>query len=161
MGDISVKVKFTPSYCEEAHNLLARQGLAPVLRYCGTVDCGWKVVVMDVVAGPNMRDVEKENGPIPPRAIRDVENAIFKLHEAEWVFGDLRPPNIMLCDRDDEPQSGAVLIDFDWTGKHGQARYPATLNTTLKWAQGVEPAGIMMKEHDLGMLELLPRPERT
>jgi tRNA A-37 threonylcarbamoyl transferase component Bud32 len=44
------------------------------------------------------------------------------------VHGDLRDPNIIVCD-----DNGRVyLIDFDWSGKEGEVFYPtAKLNEEL------------------------------
>ncbi|KAG8947775.1 hypothetical protein FRC04_010261 [Tulasnella sp. 424] len=88
-----VKVKFTPRYCREAHTLLAEKNLAPQIRHFK----------------------ELENATIPPRALKDVKEAVSMLHKDDWVFGDLRRPN-MLCERDAPgggTEQGAMLVDFD------------------------------------------------
>ena len=50
-----------------------------------------------------------------------------------------------------------MIVDFDWCGNAGEARYPATLNTDVElgWPMGVGPDSVMLKEHDLSMLEKL------
>ena len=78
------------------------------------------------------------------------------MHEADMVFGDLRPPNIM-CIPTESGGMRAKLVDFDWVGVHGRDRYPATMNDQLEdWAPGMVRYGVMLKEHDLAMLERLP-----
>ncbi|KAG8946281.1 hypothetical protein FRC04_011911 [Tulasnella sp. 424] len=153
-----VKVKFTPRYCEDAHTLLAKERLAPQLLHCGKLENGWNVVVMEYIAG---LDLESSNTTtIPPRAIEDVKKAVDMLHDKNWVFGDLRRPNVMLCDRDRDPpgvgtEQGAMLVDFDWAGEDGKGMYPPALNGRIQWPEGVVNCGIMRKEHDVAMLGLL------
>lgn len=153
---IPVKVKFTLQYGYEAHALLAKKGLAPQIRHYENLENGWIVVVMDSVAGPDMESGGRVDAS--PRAIKDIEDAVRTLHEENWVFGDLRRPNIMLCEREapgGKTEQGAMLVDFDWVGKDGVQRYPWSLNPDFKWAKGMKARGIMKKEHDLGMFELL------
>ena len=82
----------------------------------------------------------------------EVKTAVMLLHSMNLVFGDLRLPNILLKD------GKVMIIDFDWCGKAGDARYPAELNLDreLGWPPGVQPGSIMQKELDLFMLENLP-----
>ena len=85
----------------------------------------------------------------------DVKKAVKILHEANMVFGDLRTPNIM-CVSTGTGRMRAMLVDFDWAGVHGRDRYPATMNSQLnEWAPGMVRDGVMLKDHDLGMLEKL------
>ncbi|KAJ7939208.1 hypothetical protein B0H13DRAFT_1587224, partial [Mycena leptocephala] len=79
----------------------------------------------------------------------DVRRAIGALHDRNIVFGDLRLPNIMICD------NRAVLVDFDWAALVGQGRYPATLSDLDVWAPTVAPYGVMEKEHDDHMLKAI------
>ncbi|KIO24082.1 hypothetical protein M407DRAFT_26518 [Tulasnella calospora MUT 4182] len=153
---ISVKVKFTTQYCQAAHALLAESNLAPKLRHCEKLDDDWIVVVMDSVAGIDMESAEPKS--LSPSAFEDIERAMGALHGAGWVFGDLRPPNIMLCERDipgSGTRKGAMLVDFDWAGKENEQRYPPALNPEIKWPEGVVGGGIIKMEHDDSMLELL------
>ena len=80
---------------------------------------------------------------------RDVRKAVDLLHAANFVFRDLCLQNIMVC------HNGKIkLVDFDWAGIHGQAKYPAQLNMeTIQWPQGVGPQMVMLKEHDDKMLD--------
>jgi hypothetical protein len=52
------------------------------------------------------------------------------------VHGDFRMANIMLKAGEEEK---AVLIDFDWAGKAGEARYPITRNDDIDYPG--EPGG--------------------
>jgi hypothetical protein len=163
-GRIPVLVKFCESYGEAAHRVLASAGLAPALRYCSRVVGGAFMVMMDLIDGTDAYRTS-EHDDIPPTVLEDIHNALKKLHEAGLVFGDMRSPNIMLVksrgayipDEDEyaEDEWHGQLIDFNWSGPVGKARYPPTLNKDgrITWAFGVEPAGLIEKRHDEEMLE--------
>lgn len=143
-------VKFVSRYNAEAHRLLAKNQLAPSLHYAGTEDPdaplygGRHLVVMDFVDGA-LPDVLTQAQYV------EVKKAVTLLHSKNLVFGDLRPPNILIRD------GGVMIIDFDWCGEAGNACYPAELNPDreLGWPPGVQPGSVMQTEHDLFMLEKL------
>ncbi|EED84629.1 predicted protein [Postia placenta Mad-698-R] len=139
-----VIVKFTYIYGKRGHQLLAAKGLAPQLWFCEQVpDVGglW-VVVMDYV-----EEREQEGGPL---YVGRLTEAVEELHSEGLVFGDLREPNVIDTDK------GLMLIDFDWCGQEGEARYPPTINTSdINWAKGVGAGNPIQKEHDLHMLRSL------
>ena len=95
------------------------------------------MVIMDLIDGPDAHQ-EFKHGDLPPMVLEDIQNALKKLHEAGLVFGDMRRPNIMLVESrgahgEDEDAYGedgwhGQLIDFNWSGPVGKARYPPTLN---------------------------------
>lgn len=162
-------VKFTTRYNPDAHRLLAAAGLAPHLYSCSYVYGGLYMVVMEFISGEVMEYlVAEKDKTVPLSVFDDVKAAIEKLHEKDIVFGDLRPPNIMCSPKseDVDPGSGvktkrlrAKLVDFDWASIDGEGRYTATLHDDEpeKWVNGVGRYEVMRKEHDLGMLEKLPR----
>ena len=47
----------------------------------------------------------------------DIRRAMDLLHEKNLVFGDLRPPNILI------KGDTALLVDFDWCGEEGKGKY--------------------------------------
>lgn len=47
------------------------------------------------------------------------------------------------------------LIDFNWAGEDGQAKYPSLISSDIKWAAGVEALGVIEKAHDLVMFNRL------
>ena len=55
-------------------------------------------------------------------ASEQTKEAIKKLHDGGFVFGDLRPPNVLFSG------GRVLLIDFDWAGKSGEAQYPCGLS---------------------------------
>lgn len=151
-----VLVRFTAQYGREAHALLAEKGLAPQLFHYEVLENGWAVVIMDFVDGLDLDSARQ--WIVPSRVLKDVKKALRVLHKKNLVFGDLRRPNIVLCKRDvpgGGTEQGGMLVDFDWAGKHDEQRYPPMLNPEFKWAEGIKGGGVMKKEHDIAMLNLL------
>ncbi|KAJ6476216.1 hypothetical protein C8R45DRAFT_373480 [Mycena sanguinolenta] len=140
-----VVVKFTHQYCATAHELLARQSYAPQLLYHKQHDDvgGLFVIIMAWCSG---FPAEK----LSPEAEAHLRKAVRLLHDASFVFGDLRPPNVMVSD------DKIMLVDFDWVGKEGEVRYPITINMSSEtWPSGVGRGGLITREHDLAMLARL------
>ena len=160
-GRIAVLVKFCESYGETAHRILAAAGLAPELRYCSQIVVDAFMVMMDLIDGPDAHQKFKHSD-LPPTVLEDIQNALKKLHEAGLVFGDMRRPNIMLVksweaydeDEDEfvEGEWHGQLVDFNWSGPVGKARYPSMLNGIITWASGIEPGGLIEMRHDEDML---------
>jgi RIO-like serine/threonine protein kinase len=107
------------------------------------------MVVMDYVDG-----ITVDRAPSLPSSFHEQVQAILTfLHQHDFVFGDIRGPNLMLT-----KDAKVVLIDCDWIGKHGVSQYPIMMSQSIKWPEGVKDGlGVMKKEHDLEMLgQLLP-----
>ncbi|CDO75371.1 hypothetical protein BN946_scf184767.g6 [Trametes cinnabarina] len=149
-----VVVKFTHNYCEEGHRLLADhltpegapRPLAPRVWHCSNnQDVGMYVVVMDWIMDTEERKMTEEDHAT-------VREAIALLHERNLVFGDLREANVLLI-----KGGGLMLIDFDWCGQEGTARYPRDMNEngSIPWAQDAEAGQLIKKQHDLHMLAML------
>jgi hypothetical protein len=81
----------------------------------------------------------------------DVKAAIQLLHGNNFVFADLRAPNILIVNTTQH----AILIDFDWCGKHGVDKYPPSMNKDLPWPLGADPCSLLRKEHDTYWLDVL------
>ena len=86
--------------------------------------------------------------PLPDPGVvrRDLTKALDLLHERKFVFGDLRPLNVLYSPEENR----AFLVDFDGVGKH-KDRYSACLNTEL--GLGVNRWQMMEKSHDRANLE--------
>lgn len=148
-----VIVKFTARYSEEAHRLLAKAQLAPTLHYCEQVMGDLFMIVMDRVDGTSIWQLQQDKSPISAVVPTKVVEAVGILHANNIVHGDLRDPNILYS----ESNESVMLVDFDWPGKDGEGTYPATLNRSADWAQGVGPYEIMRKEHDIWQVKRLQR----
>lgn len=164
-------VKFAEHYGEDAHRSLAAAGLAPPLLYCGPVwsdgpardGCGSrKMVVIEYIKGKSAYELYG-SCPLPQSARQAARTAVEHLHSAGFVFGDLRPPNLMIKDgkgdgggeEDEDLETRTKLIDFDWAGRAGTARYPLHLSEGIRWAPGVADYALITREHDLYMLDQL------
>ncbi|TFY76761.1 hypothetical protein EWM64_g7249 [Hericium alpestre] len=142
---MDVVVKFAVSYNEKAHRLLADKGLAPTLHFHAPLVGGMHMVVMDYIHG--------SRPPQKQQDYEDVEKAISLLHNEDMVFGDIRKPNIIA-----KPNGGAMLIDFDWVGKHQVSKYPASWSIDdTRLDAGVTRRGLMDKKHDTILLEGLKK----
>ena len=150
-SDRKLVIKFVEQYGVEAHQLLADAGMAPRLLYCGLLDgkcdvrnagsrtrvnttsgglhaCPVDMVVMEYIEGDTVDKIA-----VLPKDIREkTEKAIQKLHDGQFVFGDLRGPNVMVS------EDKVFLIDFDWAGKVNEARYPLNLSRSVKWPKEAE-----------------------
>lgn len=94
------------------------------------------------------------------RMMPDVERAVAAMHSTlinggKCVHGDVRPPNIML----QEASGRVLLVDLDWAGIEGVARYPANIAMDLiHWHRDAGPGKLIMQSHDTFMLQqLLPQ----
>ena len=168
-----VIVKFSDRYGYEPHQLLAEKGRAPELYYVGLLDgkqdvsdceeargsgrtCGLyngplRMIVMEHLDGKDAGEMEHEEWPTT--AYDDVKAAVKCLHEAGFVFGDLRRPNVVFSPKtigSDEVQ--AQLIDFDWAGREGEVYYPPGLSMNAGWTEGIESFKKIEKRHDMDML---------
>ncbi|KAK1224036.1 hypothetical protein PQX77_013058, partial [Marasmius sp. AFHP31] len=175
-----VLVKFSDRYGYEAHEHLADKGLAPQLYYVGLLDgsaehdvkqcveargttrterCGLyegpvKMIVMEYLNGEDGWTKLKKL-KWPRNAHEQVRDAVNALHQAGYVFGDLRPSNVVFTPKSDNAREfKACLIDFDWSGREGEVFYPPGMSKEAGWTKGVEPFKQIEKGHDLAMLDL-------
>jgi tRNA A-37 threonylcarbamoyl transferase component Bud32 len=57
-----------------------------------------------------------------PAHVQCLRTAVRALHDRGFVHGDLREPNILLV------MDQVMLLDFDWCGPEGVARYPSDIS---------------------------------
>ncbi|PKC57638.1 hypothetical protein RhiirA1_352806 [Rhizophagus irregularis] len=150
-----IVVKFASKYNIQGHNICAEHNLAPQLLYSSDDEevkalGGFKMVIMEYICGIPL-DQKYLKDEIKPQScvsiIEDVKKAIDLLHEKDFVFGDLRAPNVLIVDTNDGQR--AVLVDFDWCGKDKLDEYPSSMNKKIQWPIGAEPCALLQKEHDL------------
>jgi serine/threonine protein kinase len=156
-----IVVKFVDRYGERAHRVLAEEGLAPKILYCGSPRLedsegqpsyhSLLMVVMEYVNGEPLFSAKLGANTETLQRVRDeVRRALDLLHSKGLVFGDLRPPNVMVTNATE-----VKLIDFDWAGEHGQAKYPHLISPNVDWPAGVRALDIIEYSHDLDMLDRL------
>jgi hypothetical protein len=148
----SVIVKFSRRYCSDAHRLLAEAGFAPKLYYADGED---STDILRMIVMQNIEDTIPL-GDVPtlhrPQVFGQIRQALKLLHDNDFVFGDLRPPNILVT----KDCQKVMLVDFDWSGKLGVARYPAGgVNPEHAWPDGVEANGLIEIAHDLKWFKTL------
>lgn len=158
---LNIVVKFVPTYNCDAHEICANVGYAPKLLYYSNEEeakrlGGLRMVVMLYIDGISL-DQKHKKGEIKNKFCKaiydDVKSAIQLLHEKDFVFADLRTPNILVFDT--KGSQRAMLIDFDWCGRHNVDKYPPSMNPELPWPSGVKPCALLNKEHDIFWLGAL------
>ena len=158
----SVVVKFVQRYGKDAHTLLAQHNFAPQLFYFGPISrgstspsySGLFMVVMEYLEGDTLARIlttSDRSRPISttlglPKKLTEI---IMVLHVKDFVFGDLRTPNIMVTPK------GIKLIDFDWAGTAGVVKYPLSMSDDIAWPAGAEGAEFITKRHDLDMIKAI------
>ncbi|KDN34367.1 hypothetical protein RSAG8_12533, partial [Rhizoctonia solani AG-8 WAC10335] len=153
-----IVVKFTEFYNFEAHTLLADRSLAPKLLSLSAELVGESLFMIVMEFSGTSLDHYLDSYPRLDldRVRTDVQEAVELLHAHDFVFGDLRPPNVLVTQAADGTLRGK-LVDFEWCGLEGEARYPIGMNESsdLGWAAGVGKGSLMFKVHDQHMLEQL------
>ena len=146
--EVDVIVKFSKRYGETVHRALASQEMAPTVHHIEPLPGGWFAVIMDYVEGKtSFNSILSESEAAKLESFK--AELAKTLREKKFVHGDLRPQNIIHCG------SGTFkVVDFDWAGAEQQSKYPLDINMRGGWAEGVEPGGIILHEHDLFQLKL-------
>ena len=150
-----VCIKFAQTYSVEAHRKCAERGTSPKLRGSERVVGGWHMVVMDLLEGYQcLHDVKHrlsdgEKG----RLMEELRSKLAALHQDGLVHGDVRDANVMVRK---EPFAWK-LVDFDWSGRLGEVRYPMNINRgpRLRRPEGAVDGQLVLADHDVRMLDML------
>ena len=149
-------VKFTSKYSKAAHDHLTSRYMAPRIRNCIRISADWTAVIMDMSLYKVLFDLQLSKVE-QDRVKRQVMRIVEILHEGGFVHGDVRDSNILV-----DPASLVIndvsvhLIDFDWAGRVGEARYPMRVNRmTVKRPAGVEGGELITQQHDIEMVSYL------
>ena len=146
-------------YGEEVHRTLADAGLAPLLHGTARVPGAPTAIIMEYLdpsAGwTTLQAYIKEHPEIKINTKHPALVKLFKtMKEKKVVHGDLRPNNIMCRVQPESGTEGQELdikvVDFDWAGKLGSAKYPAIMNAAIKWPGA--PRGPIDEDHDETLL---------
>lgn len=143
-----VCIKFVRKYSKDAHLCCAALGCAPTLYGFETLPGGWFMVVMDAIGD----DYVKLCDTNPTRsALERVRECLVRLHRENYVHGDVRSSNIVVCQSD---MNKVIVLDFDWAGKIGEVKYPMNVNRAwdLWRPEGAVDGGLITAEHDMEML---------
>ncbi|KAF4565722.1 hypothetical protein EYR36_002300 [Pleurotus pulmonarius] len=137
-------VKFTSRYCKDAHKIMETADAAPKLLYCEFDKSVGKYCVV-------MEHIQESVEGAAEDIVEPLRTALANLHAQSYVFGDLRSANVLV-----DTKRHPYLIDFDWSGIDGTVYYPCDLDLEgIKWANGVEGGGPIIRRHDEEMLQIL------
>jgi len=149
-------VKFTSQYSDAAQNYLASRGLAPKIWKCIRISADWTAVVMDrsnyqVLYGLRLSKAERA------KVKRKVTSIVETLHGGGFVHGDIRDTNLLIDYTSLASDDMTVhLIDFDWAGCVGEAKYPMGINCiTVRRPEGVKGGEEITEQHDNEMVSYL------
>jgi hypothetical protein len=152
-------VKFSRRYSEAAHRYMASRDSAPNLRRCVQISKEWTAVIMDRSTYELLFDsgLSSENKEKVRSKVRSV---VQLLHEGGFVHGDIRDTNILFDRGSLESEDVLIhLVDFDWAGRIGEAKYPVNINKTgVRRPHDVVGGQPITQEHDLEMVTLLFKP---
>ncbi|KAG8920090.1 hypothetical protein FRC02_001175 [Tulasnella sp. 418] len=144
-------VKFVLNYSKEAHLVCAERGCAPMLYGFEKLAGGWHVVVMEYLS-PSEHKEPQSSDRIRIRGA--MKEHISELHRQGYVHGDIRRSNLLIG-----PEDSVKLLDFDWAGLIGVAKYPRRVNPMAdklnERPRGAVDGALITVEHDLAMVELL------
>ena len=169
-NDVQVVVKFVYNYCgtygQVVHEHLHGLGLAPRLYSAVELHRGLVMVVMDHLAFQEGTGgwVELETfknglGSMADAVRKRLEEIVDCLQTQQMVHTDLRPKNILV--KVDEHRRVTMaegkpvlsLIDFDWSGLVGEARYPPFLNPRIPWPTKTKGYARVGREDDRILLD--------
>lgn len=141
-------IKFTQQYSVMVHKFCALNGFAPSLHGFENIPGGWYMVVMEAI-DDNYEEITAKHRS----AIHQIKANLVKLHQAGYVHGDIRNTNVMVRK---DGSNGIMLIDFDWAGEIGHARYPADVNRKdIMRPDGARDGATILADHDMYMLDHL------
>ncbi|RIB16088.1 hypothetical protein C2G38_2190957, partial [Gigaspora rosea] len=140
-------------YSLDTHELLAKVGYASKIFATLVVPGNWILVYMEWLDNhsilhnvSNLEDSERNS------LKKKIKEIVKYLHDLGHVHGDLREGNILVRQFEDN-EFDMKLIDFEWSGRVGSARYSPFMNHEVQWPDGAEDWKLVTKNHDLLMLE--------
>lgn len=113
-----ILIKFSRQYGKELHEFCASMTYAPELLAFERLPGGWFGVAMEYF--PSGKRILESEGlhEYGENWLTDIIKVVNAFHTHGYVHGDLRPPNFIVNgDR-------LLLVDFDWGGKSGEAKFP-------------------------------------
>lgn len=144
---VDILVKFVEFYGDEVHRKLSGVEMAPKLHAVEKAHM-FKMVVMDFE--PDAQKWDPGVDGVDHGKKIQLQNILKKLKEENFVHGDLRRSNLLVC------RDGTVkLIDFDWAGQSAIARYPVELNPEASWHCDASVGKVIRIEHDQYMADQL------
>ena len=146
-------VKFVECYGEDVHQFCASKSFAPTLFFCKQVTLHFKMVVMEEISNATpLHDYVHKDGIDKGLLKKKCLNILQQMHAEGFCHGDFRSNNLLVVDEDNDVS--LYLIDFDWAGKAGEAKYPYFMNHfQIDWPNGASDGEPLQPSHDLHFLE--------
>jgi serine/threonine protein kinase len=121
-------------YGEVAHRAAAQAGFAPQLYGVAKINGAPPAYVMEFLS-PKKRWVPFERASLPAPGHSgmlkaEIDKFLLFMQTSGLVHGDLRPNNMLLRTNSDSVE--LRILDWDWAGKHGSAKYPLDRNPTAE-----------------------------
>ena len=142
----TILVKFSRMYSKELHEFCAARNYAPRLLAFEKLPGGWFGIAMEYLS-----EADRVNGSPSlfehgATWLKKMGEVVKAFHEHGYVHGDLRASNFIV------DKEKLMLIDFDWGGKEGEAKFPdAELVPILR---GGRHEKLIQKYHDTKVLEI-------
>ena len=137
------------SYGEVVHKFCASKKIAPELIICEQATSRFKIVVMEEVRNAKLlydyirEDKHKAKGLFK----RKCSDVLEMMHDGGYCHGDFRSNNLLVVQEEDDER--LYIIDFDWAGKAGEAKYPYFMNHFhINWPEGARDGKLIKPEHD-------------
>ncbi|KAG7440317.1 uncharacterized protein BT62DRAFT_910832, partial [Guyanagaster necrorhizus] len=114
------------------------------------------IVVIEYIQGQTLAHAYSDE-PLLEDVKMTIKKGLDMLHNEDLVFGDLYKQNVIIADETDE-ESGSNrvrFIDFNWTEKAGDVRYPLHLTFCICDISGMLEYDLIQKDHDIKMLDTL------
>jgi len=102
-----------------------------------------------------------ERLPLEASVYDGAHKALKELHKRNLVHGDVRHVNIMVKRDGVDSSKGladVILIDYNWAGERGSARYPSTIDLDHEYVwrpKSVKRGGPITPGHDILMLKYI------
>ncbi|KAG8835764.1 hypothetical protein FRC17_001158 [Serendipita sp. 399] len=138
-SDNPLLVKLVESECYgiDAHRALAQSSVAPFLFGFAKVKGSFMAIVMEYLDPSDgwmtLFEYKEQNGSIAGQPLHpQLAGLLSTMKQKHIVHGDLRPANIMVRNFNGG-ELEVKIIDFDWAGTRGEARYPVIRNPEIRW----------------------------
>jgi hypothetical protein len=150
-SDETLCIKFVRHYSKDVHTFCASEGFGPTLKGFEKLPGGWHMVVMEMIGEDYCRLMDF---PPPYSHLDDIMGKLTSLHQENYVHGDVRNTNIMVKK---DGNQGFKLVDFDWSGRIGEVRYPMNVyqGQRLWRPREAEDGQLIKADHDIEMLKAM------
>jgi len=148
-----VIIKFVQHYAVDCHKACHELGFSPELIACEPIAGGWYIVVIEFLEDYEPLSEIRRHSKDEWQVIKiETMEMVTKMHSKGFVHGDMRLPNILI--KESGSEHSLKIIDFDWAGMLGEAKYPPFLNQEINWHPDVGFGKKIKKEHDLHLIDM-------